>query len=129
MWPEILPLQNLLLDIEKRSFIALPRPDNSHSNNTATFQASRIFEDNSACIVLANSESNFKPRTKHIALKWHHFWDYVLNYTLQIIKVATDDNIADIFTRPLVQTKFEKLWYLLMGWDGDFLTKFIMWGR
>ncbi len=46
------------------------------------------------------TDSNFKPRTKHIAFKFHHFKEQVSNGSLQIVKVAIDVNIADIFTKP-----------------------------
>jgi hypothetical protein len=43
-------------------------------------------------------DTNFKPRTKHISLKYHHFHDQIANGNLQILKVDTDQNWADIFT-------------------------------
>jgi len=66
--------------------------------------------------MLATTDSNFKPRTKHIALKFHHFKDKISNGSLQMVKVATDLNIADLFTKPLVRYNFKKLWMLLQGW-------------
>lgn len=33
-----------------------------------------FYEDNEACIVLAETDHH-KPRTKHISIKWHHFRD------------------------------------------------------
>jgi hypothetical protein len=103
----------------QHSFIKLPSttPD---SITTATFQSelgpSLVFEDNSACIVLATTETQFKPRTKHISLKYHHFHDQIQIGNLKITKVASSENWADIFTKPLGRIKFEYLHKFLMGW-------------
>jgi hypothetical protein len=116
---ELLPLRRVLQDIIQHSFIHLPQ---TSTDTIATPQfstdlpPSSIFEDNSACIILANSESNFKPRTKHISLKYHHFRDHVASGSLRIIKVDSANNWADIFTKPLGRVKFEHLRHLLMGW-------------
>jgi hypothetical protein len=113
---ELLPLCQLLLDIDTNSFISLPKTSPHDSIKGSTLLPSQIFEDNAACIVLVTTSTNFKPRTKHIALKYHHFKDRVTNGSLQIIKVPTDSNIADIFTKPLVRFKFEHLHHMLLGW-------------
>jgi hypothetical protein len=110
---ELLLLRHILLDIVQHSFISLPsnEPDTISTHNFSTcLLASRVYEDNAACIVLStNDASQFKPRTKHISLKYHHFRDQVLNGTLQIIKVETTQNWADIFTKPLGRIKFDYL--------------------
>lgn len=113
---ELFPLRQLLLDIDTHSFISLPKTSPHDSIKGSTLLPSQIFEDNAACIVLATTSSSFKPRTKHIALKYHHFKDHVINGSLQIVKVPTDSNNADIFTKPLVQFKFEHLRQMLLGW-------------
>jgi hypothetical protein len=116
---ELLPLRQILQDIMQHSFIKLPSPTHD-SIATTTFQSnlgpSLVFEDNSACIVLATKETQFKPRTKHISLKYHHFHDQIQNGNLKIIKVASSENWADIFTKPLGRIKFEYLRKCLMGW-------------
>jgi hypothetical protein len=58
----------------------------------------------------------FKPRTKHISIKYHHFHDQIKNGTLEIVKVATNENLADIFTKPLGKQKFQYLRSMLCGW-------------
>ncbi len=116
---ELLPLRRVLNDILQYTFIHLPSTTNdtiSSSTFHSVLPPSQIFEDNNACIVLATSEGNFKPRTKHISLKFHHFKDQIVNGTLQVIKVDSAQNWADIFTKPLGRIKFEDLRRLLMGW-------------
>ena len=116
---EILPLRWILNDITTFSFVQIPH-GSFDSISYATFQSQlpplNVHEDNSTCIVLATTETNFKPRTKHISLKFHHFQDNVKDGTLRILKVDSNLNWADIFTRPLGKTKFEHLRLLMMGW-------------
>jgi hypothetical protein len=82
---ELLPLRRVLNDILQYTFIHLPSTTNdtiSSSTFHSVLPPSQIFEDNNAYIVLATSEGNFKPRTKHISLKFHHFKDQIVNGTL-----------------------------------------------
>jgi hypothetical protein len=113
---DLLPLRRILEDITSSSFISLAPRTSQHPSVTYTLPPSKVYEDNAACIVLATTETHFKPRTKHISLKYHHFHDQIRLGHLEIIKVDTHSNIADIFTKPLSKLKFEKLRQLLMGW-------------
>jgi hypothetical protein len=93
--------------------------DTIHSNtyqSSPTIPTSTVYEDNNACIILATTETHFKPRTKHISLKYHHFHDQIKNGSLSIVKVDTHKNWADIFTKPLGKLKFETLRHYIMGW-------------
>ena len=74
-----------------------------------------IFEDNKGCIDLVNAP-RMRPRTKHIALKYHHFRSFVADKTITIQYVETSLQLADIFTKALGDTQFYKLRLLLMGW-------------
>ena len=57
-----------------------------------------------------------RPRTKHIALKYHHFRKHVQDGTVKVEYVETDQQIADIFTKALGDLKFTTLRKMLMGW-------------
>jgi len=105
---DLLPLWQILHDIDTHSFIKIPKQTKSTISNSS-LSPSHVYEDNLACIVLATTVTNFKPRTKHISIKWHHFHDQIQKGNLVILKVATDQNIANIFTSPLVKYTFEKL--------------------
>jgi hypothetical protein len=116
---KLLPLRQVLQDIISHSFIQLPytcRDSISSSTFHSEIRPSNVYEDNNACIVLAKTESNFKPRTKHISLKFHHFQDKIKDGSLRIVKVDSTQNWADIFTKPLGRIKFEYLRKLLIGW-------------
>jgi hypothetical protein len=42
-----------------------------------------------------------QPRTKHINIKYYHFRDYVKRGEIFIHKVATEDQLSDIWLKPL----------------------------
>jgi hypothetical protein len=113
---ELLPLRHIVEDISMHCFVSLIPSMSQHVSSTYSLPPSKISEDNTACIVLATTETRFKPRTKHISPKYHHFHDQIQNGHLQIIKVDTHSNTADIFTKPLSKLKFKTLRKLLMGW-------------
>ena len=50
------------------------------------------------------------------AIKYYQFREQVMTGKLTIEGIGTSAQIADIFTRPLAQTKFETLGKLLFGW-------------
>lgn len=112
---ELLPLRRILLEINQHSLTKIPLQDHFNTTHTPTLSASQIYEDNAACIVLAHSDTS-KVRTKHIAIKWHHFKDQVRKGHIKIVKIDTHHNWADIFTKPLGRQKFETLRKLAMGW-------------
>jgi len=75
----------------------------------------KVWEDNRSCIKVAESPK-FTPRTKHIALKYHHFRQFVKDGTIKIFPIDTLEQTADIFTKPLDKAKFEYLRKKLCGW-------------
>jgi hypothetical protein len=77
---------------------------------------STVYEDNTGCLELANKPDQFRPRTKHIGIKWHHFRDAVKNGSVTVKKIDTKMQLADPLTKPLPLPAFETLRKLLMGW-------------
>jgi len=75
----------------------------------------KVWEDNQACLAMATT-SKFSPRTKHIALKYHHFRSFVERKRIRINYVDTLRQQADIFTKPVRDELFPKLRFMLMGW-------------
>ena len=65
----------------------------------------QICEDNAAALIIATTGRQ-KPRTKHIGLR--HFWmhEKINTGRYEILKVTTDDMLADIFSKILDRTKF-----------------------
>jgi hypothetical protein len=79
-----------------------------------------VREDNQSCIKMANNPK-FSPRTKHIATKYHHFRKHVITQLnpfgfILIDYCSTDDQIADIFTKPVQDDIFFKLQNLQLNW-------------
>ena len=57
-----------------------------------------------------------RPRTKHINLVYHHFRKYVRRQEIIIHPIGTDDQLDDIFTKPLGQNIFIKHRYSILKW-------------
>ena len=45
--------------------------------------------------------------SKHIEIRYHHIKDMVQKGALKLQYVATDEQIADVLTKPLSRVKFE----------------------
>lgn len=75
----------------------------------------RLFEDNNGALLLAK-EHRYRPRTKHIALKYHHFRSFVKEGKVDILPIDTKEQIADQFTKSLDLQTFKYLRGKLMGW-------------
>jgi len=102
---DVIPLIGLLRELQ--SVLSIPiNPPKVHCT---------IFEDNKGCIDLVNAPK-MRPRTKHIALKYHHFRSFVRDNTISIQYVETSLQLADIFTKALGDVQFVKLRMMLMGW-------------
>jgi hypothetical protein len=76
---------------------------------------STVFEDNKGCIDLITAPT-MRPRSRHIAIKYHHFREYERQGHIKIQWISTDQQLADIFTKPLVASKFKGLQKRLLGW-------------
>ena len=75
----------------------------------------KVFEDNNSCIAMAEA-AKFSPRTKHIALKYHHFRRIVKDQTIKILPIDTKEQTVDIFTKPLDEALLVHLRKKIMGW-------------
>ena len=75
----------------------------------------KVFEDNSGALEMAKVYK-FRPRTKHLNVKLHHFRTYVEDGSVTIHKVATEDQLADYLTKPLPQDTLERLRKRVLGW-------------
>ncbi|MEY3108605.1 MAG: hypothetical protein RL730_956, partial [Actinomycetota bacterium] len=102
---EVIPFMNLMQEIDDIFGIHNPSPQ---------FHC-RVFEDNRSCIKVAESPK-FTPRTKHIAIKYHHFRRFVSDGTIVIKHIDTKEQIADMLTKPLEEASFKYLRQRLMGW-------------
>jgi hypothetical protein len=74
-----------------------------------------VFEDNSGALELAKAPK-MHPRTKHVAIKYHHFRSKVDSEDVDISRVDTKNQIADIFSKGLPRFDFKQLRMMLLGW-------------
>ena len=49
----------------------------------------------------------FHDKLKHIEIKYHYIRDMVQRGVVKLQHVATDEQIADVLTKPLARVKFE----------------------
>ena len=78
---------------------------------------STIYEDNQACLLLATSDPpKLTPRSKSIAVKYHWFREHLEPGVIDIKPIASEDQLADIFTKPLSAIVFLRLRKRLLGW-------------
>ena len=75
----------------------------------------RVFEDNSGAIEMAKVHK-YRPRTKHVNVKYHHFRDYVTRGEVSIHPIKTTDQPADMLTKPVSLAILRKLRLRMMGW-------------
>ena len=75
----------------------------------------KVFEDNSGALEMANNHK-YRPRTKHLNIKYHHFRHYVEKGEITVHKIDTKDQLADYLTKPVSQEILEKLRPQVMGW-------------
>ena len=92
---EILLIKDLLSDFN----IEIDKPMN-------------IFEDNSGAVSIAKF-GNFTKRSKYIEVHYHFVNENYVNGLIDIVKVSTEKNVADILTKALGRVRFEKLRSLL----------------
>ncbi len=86
------------------------------SSKNGKLKCSKIYEDNLGCIEVANKPDTYRPRTKHIGIRWHHFRDQITNGSLKIVPISTTEQLADAMTKALAAPLFERLRKGYMGW-------------
>jgi hypothetical protein len=78
---------------------------------------SLIFEDNQACFKLATYDlPRMTPHSKSIAVKYHWFREHLVPGIVDIRPIASEEQLADIFTKPLSSLIFVRLRKKLLGW-------------
>ena len=102
---EAIPLIDLLREIS---------PIFPLNTNTTTVHC-QVFEDNIGALEIATNHK-YRPRTKHLNIRLHHFRSYVQDGTINISKIDTSNQLADIFTKPLALSRFQKLRKQIIGW-------------
>jgi hypothetical protein len=83
---------------------------------STTFKTS-VWEDNQGAHSLANMEpGRMTPRSKHYAIKFHWFRSHLKPNKVEVNKIDTHAQKADILTKGLRTDKFQSIRKLLCGW-------------
>jgi len=73
--------------------------------------------DNKSTIELAKNPVNHE-RSKHIDFHFHFIRDHVKKGSVELVHVASQDQIADIFTKSLLKVLFDKYKKMIGMMDG-----------
>ena len=103
---EAIPIMNLLEELKSYGYIP--------SHETPTVMC-KVFEDNSGALHMANIHK-YRPRTKHINVKLHHFRQYVEEGKIKIVPIESENQQADYLTKPVRHDTLVRLRKLVMGW-------------
>lgn len=77
---------------------------------------SRVWEDNNACITIATDPiKRYSPRTRHYAAELFWFQEHLAD-GIEVVRVDSAEQKADIFTKGLGPQEFEPKRLLIMGW-------------
>ena len=68
--------------------------------------ATCIHCDNQSCVKLSENPM-FHDKSKHIEIKYHYIRDMVQRGVVKVQYVATEEQIADVLTKPLARLKYE----------------------
>ena len=74
-----------------------------------------VFEDNNGALEMARAPK-MRPRTKHVAIKYHHFRTHIDKGGMQLEKIDTTEQETDFLTKPLFLQLFSYLRKKTMGW-------------
>lgn len=102
---DALPIQRVLRDLA--GIFGFSEPD--------LVMRCNLYEDNEGAVALA-SDPKYRLRTKHIAVKYHHFRERVLIGEVKVLKISTHLQKADILTKALEYVVFHRLRALILGW-------------
>jgi transposase InsO family protein len=101
-----IPMMELLKEMKRMKFPIRSTTPQVHC---------KVFEDNSGALEIATTHK-FRPRTKHLNVKLHHFRDYVTRKEVSIHPISTTQQLADYLTKPVNILILNKLRRTVMGW-------------
>ena len=79
-------------------------------------QPTTIYEDNQGCIALSENPVSHK-RTKHIDIRYHFTRERVETGDVVLKYVATEYQLTDLLTKPLLSLRVAKLRGRLLGYS------------
>ena len=103
---DAIPVIQTMKEMQRRGF-----PINETQGNVFC----RVFEDNSGAVEMAKYHK-YRPRTKHLNVKLHHFRDYVNRGEISIHHINTGHQPADLLTKSLNEELTRKHRRSIIGW-------------
>ena len=103
---EVIPMMGMLQEAREHGLQVDYLPPKVHCT---------MLEDNSSALELAQLPK-IRPRTKHINQSLHHFREHVECQEVTIQSTPTDDQLANILTKPLVEASFMHHRKAILGW-------------
>jgi len=103
---EAIPIMHLLKEMKTMGFQITKANAKIHC---------KVFEDNSGALEIAKIHK-YRPRTKHLNVKLHHFRDYVTRGEISINPISTEHQLADYLTKPVNAHTLKRLREKVMGW-------------
>ena len=103
---EAIPIMQLLQEMSRLGFIPQYTPPDIKC---------KVFEDNSGALQMAKIHK-YRPRTKHLNVKLHHFRKYVNDGQINIVPIESKDQQADYLTKPVRWEILSTLRRKVMGW-------------
>jgi histone deacetylase 1/2 len=101
-----IPVMELLKEMKKKGYPITSATAKVHC---------KVFEDNSGALEMAKTYK-YRPRTKHLNIRLHHFRDYVERKEISIHAISTTEQPADILTKALNEELHVRHRRRIMGW-------------
>ena len=117
----LIPLCHILAEITAtfcpaKHHATLTKPGEHSTPIICKQHQSIVHEDNMGALQIALSDAQYRPRTRHISVKWHRFCDHIRSQDLTVCKVSSAVQWADILTKSLTCEVFEQIRKLSMRW-------------
>lgn len=103
---EAIPIMELLKEIQSQGHKIQSKTTEVHC---------KVFEDNSGAVEIAKFPK-YRPRTKHLNIRLFHFRSYVDRSEITIHSIKSEDQPADVLTKPLSEKSFVKHRKKINGW-------------
>jgi hypothetical protein len=103
---ELIPLRRVVAEIASALGIEASSECRTHF---------KLFEDNNGALTMAQVP-RITVRNRHFAVKYHFFRNHVSRGDIQVLKIDTTKQKADMLTKALVDELFVRLRLIIMGW-------------
>ena len=110
---DVLHLMQLVKDISRTGLAVAVAPPKVHC---------KIFEDNSGALEMVRLPK-MRPRTRHMAVRLHHFREYVRRGEVSIVKVPSRYQLGDLLTKPQPRELFESQRESILQWQTETVRK------